>query len=476
MGSLPQPGQPPGLLGDRPDADLGTMLAFGTVMALYHRDESGEGQEVDASLLGGNMYSQSLDMQAYLAIRDDRFLEPIDRLDASNPMSGPMYPCSDGRWVTLAMPDTDKYWPAFAEITGLDVDDPRFDSHEKRCEENRMEMLHLLEGIFKAKPGSHWKAELGRKQLPADVIEKYAYPANDEAAHANRYIVDVDHAQAGSVKSLGFPGPHGGPPGSQIRLSAPTPGQHTEEILGELPRGETPMKRPLDGIRVLDLTQWLQGPVCCSIPRRLRRRGDPRRTPGDGRRRTRSPEHQGSRGRRLEPVFPRHQPQQEKPRDRSQERRRAERLFYKLVAESDVFLSNFQMNILRAWGLTYEKLSEINPKLVYATNTGYGHATEVNRPSYDINVQALTGIMTRQGEPGQPPIYLGMGSGDTYGGMMSALGIMLALYQRRKTGKGQAIDASLYGAQLFMAAPTLQPFLASENDLYQDQQSRTQAA
>lgn len=237
MGSLPQPGQPPVYSGIG-QMQTSTMLAFGTVMALYHRDESGEGQEVDASLLGGNMYSQSLDMQAYLAIRDDRFLEPIDRLDASNPMSGPMYPCSDGRWVTLAMPDTDKYWPAFAEITGLDVDDPRFNSHEKRCEENRIEMLHLLEGIFKAMPGSHWKAELSRMQLPADVIEKYAYPANDDAAHANRYIIDVDHAQAGSVKSLGFPVHMAAHP-SQIRLSAPTPGQHTEEILGEL-REEKP--------------------------------------------------------------------------------------------------------------------------------------------------------------------------------------------------------------------------------------------
>jgi crotonobetainyl-CoA:carnitine CoA-transferase CaiB-like acyl-CoA transferase len=133
------------------------------------------------------------------------------------------------------------------------------------------------------------------------------------------------------------------------------------------------------------------------------------------------------------------------------------------------------MEVLRGLGLTYEKLRAVNPRLVYATNTGYGHAIEVNRPSYDINVQALTGIMTRQGEPGQPPIYLGMGSGDTYGGILSALGILLALYQRNRTGEGQFIDASLYGAQLFMSAPTLQPFLAGQNDFYSNQQSRSEA-
>ena len=152
-----------------------------------------------------------------------------------------------------------------------------------------------------------------------------------------------------------------------------------------------------------------------------------------------------------------------------------QKLFYQLVEKSDVFLSNFQAENLKAWGLTWEKLNEINPRLVYATNSGYGHAVEINRPSYDINVQALTGIMSRQGEPGEPPIYLGMGSGDTYGGILSALGIMIALHQRKRTGRGQFIDASLYGAQLFMAAPTLQPFLASGRELYSAQQSRKQA-
>jgi len=231
MGSLPQPGEPP-IYSGIGQMQTSAMLAFGSVLALYHRDESGEGQQVDASLLGGNMYSQSLDMQAYLAIRDDRFLEPIDRLDASNPMSGPMYPCSDGRWVTLAMPDTDKYWPAFAEITGLDIDDPRFDSHEKRCEENRVEMLNVLEGIFTQQPGSHWKAELERKQLPADVIEKYAYSASDAAAKANRYIVKVDHPEAGPVSSLGFPVHMAAHP-AEIRRTAPAPGEHSEEIRAE---------------------------------------------------------------------------------------------------------------------------------------------------------------------------------------------------------------------------------------------------
>ena len=150
-------------------------------------------------------------------------------------------------------------------------------------------------------------------------------------------------------------------------------------------------------------------------------------------------------------------------------------VMYRLVEKSDVFLSNMGIELLESWQLGYEKLSAINPRLVYATNTGYGRFGQVNKPSFDMTVQALPGIMARLGEPGQPPIYLGMGSGDAYGGLMSALGIMLALYHRNRTGKGQLLDASLYGAQLFLTAPTLQAYLATGSEQYSKQQPRTAA-
>jgi len=152
-----------------------------------------------------------------------------------------------------------------------------------------------------------------------------------------------------------------------------------------------------------------------------------------------------------------------------------QQLFYKLVEQADVFLWNQGMDNLVKWNLTYEKLSRVNPRIIHVTNTGHGQKGTMSKPSFDINVQALTGIMTRQGEPGQPPIYLGMGSGDAYGGIMSAFGILLALYQRERTGRGQAVDASLYGAQLFMGAPTLQPYLATGKDFYSKQLARAQA-
>jgi crotonobetainyl-CoA:carnitine CoA-transferase CaiB-like acyl-CoA transferase len=231
MPTLVQPGQPPIYTGAG-QMQTTVMLAFGIMVALHHREESGEGQIVDASLLGGNMYSQSLDMQAYLAMRDDRFLEPVSRLDAGNPMSGPMYSSSDGCWVTLAMPDTDKYWPAFSGIVGLDVDDARFDSHEKRCGDHRLEMMQVLEELFGRQPGSHWKRELDEKQLPAEVIQKDDYPASDHIAAVNRYVLNLDHPSHGAIQSLGFPVYMSESP-ARLRSTAPCIGQHSAEILQE---------------------------------------------------------------------------------------------------------------------------------------------------------------------------------------------------------------------------------------------------
>jgi formyl-CoA transferase len=179
------------------------------------------------------MYGASLDVQAYLAIGGDRFLQPISRLDAGNPMSGPVYPASDGRWVTLTMPDTDRYWPAFAEVTGLDVADPRFDTHEKRCGEHRLEMIGVLDEVFRTKTADEWRAAFRAHGLSGDVIEDYDYPAEDEQARANRYILELDDPNAGRMRTIGFPIFMSDTP-ARLDRPAPALGQHSADVLHEL--------------------------------------------------------------------------------------------------------------------------------------------------------------------------------------------------------------------------------------------------
>lgn len=227
----PQPGQPPVFAGEG-QLYTSVMLALGVVIALRHRQETGEGQEVDVSLFAGNMYGASLDLQAYLAMGGERLIHPVDRMDAGNPMSGTLYLAQDGLWVTLTMPDTDRWWPGLAEILELDPADPRFDSHDKRCEENRLELMRVLEEAFRKRPAAHWRQAFAERQLSADVIEEFSYPAGDEQARLNRYILELEHPSLGRVKTLGFPIYMSDSP-ARLNRSAPCLGQHTAEILHE---------------------------------------------------------------------------------------------------------------------------------------------------------------------------------------------------------------------------------------------------
>lgn len=232
MPILPQPGQPPVFPGHG-QMYTAIMLAFGILTALHHRAATGEGQEVDTSLLAGNMYGASLDLQAYLAIGGERMLQPISRLDAGNPMSGTVYMSEDGPWVTLTMPDTDRWWPIFAPLVALAVDDPRFDTHDKRCGANRLEMMQVLERAFRTKPAAHWRAMFQEHQLSADIIESYEFPAADAQVYRNRYLIEVDDPSAGPQTSLGFPIFMSETP-ARLARRAPARGQHGHAILHDL--------------------------------------------------------------------------------------------------------------------------------------------------------------------------------------------------------------------------------------------------
>ena len=229
----------------------------------------------------------------------------------------------------------------------------------------------------------------------------------------------------------------------------------------------------LEGIRVIDLTVWFQGPVAAQHLADFGAEVIKVERPNGG------DQGRGVRSIKALPVADWNQyflviNRNKKSIAVDLKKEEGREIIYRLAEKSDVFLSNMGIELLEGWNLGYDKLREINPKLIYATNTGYGRFGEVNKPSFDMTVQALTGLMARLGEPGQPPIYLGMGSGDAFGGLMSALAIMMALHHRRRSGQGQWIDASLYGAQLYLTGQSLQAYLAGDTGRAQ-QRSRLDA-
>ena len=115
-----------------------------------------------------------------------------------------------------------------------------------------------------------------------------------------------------------------------------------------------------------------------------------------------------------------------------------------LVKGADVVIENFRTGTMESFGLGYEVLSELNPKLIYCSVSAFGRTgPRKDAPGYEALMQAFSGIMSITGEPGGQPVRAGVSFLDLSTGILCALGVSAALLQRQRTGLGQRVDASL---------------------------------
>ncbi|MGH8919567.1 MAG: CaiB/BaiF CoA transferase family protein, partial [Actinomycetes bacterium] len=121
----------------------------------------------------------------------------------------------------------------------------------------------------------------------------------------------------------------------------------------------------------------------------------------------------------------------------------------RLAAGADVVVENFRGGTAERLGVGYGQLSEANPRLVYASISGYGQTGPYgNEPGYDAIAQALSGVMSVTGEADGPPVRVGVSSADLGAGMWAVIGILAALHSREVTGRGQWVDISLLDGQI----------------------------
>lgn len=119
-----------------------------------------------------------------------------------------------------------------------------------------------------------------------------------------------------------------------------------------------------------------------------------------------------------------------------------------LSRRADVFIQNFKPGGLKGYGLDYDAVSARNPRVVYCSISGFGTTGGANLPGYDLIVQAVSGLMSLTGDPSGPPFRAGISVFDVMTGLHSAIGILMALYQRESTGLGQHIETSLMASAL----------------------------
>ncbi len=133
-----------------------------------------------------------------------------------------------------------------------------------------------------------------------------------------------------------------------------------------------------------------------------------------------------------------------------------------LIKDADILIENFKVGGLKKYGLDYDSLAEVNPRLIYCSITGFGQTGPyASRAGYDFMIQGMSGLMSITGEPERQPQKVGVAVTDVVTGLYGTIGILAAVEQRHTTGRGQHIDMSLLDCATAMLANQAMNHLAT---------------
>ena len=224
---------PPLLRGAEGDLPTALSLVCGILLALIHRENTGLGQIVNASLLGSGVWANAGDIQGVLI--SGRDVPKISRKSKTNPLNN-IYETKDHRWIQLCMPQTDPYWSSLCHIIHRDdlINDPRFETHEKRCLINNLALISILDEVIAQKTVEELASQFDEEGIIWGLASTLAEVASDPQVLENEYIRDIDYTYAGrAIKLVVCPVKLSNIPKRDL-VPAPELGQHTEEILLEL--------------------------------------------------------------------------------------------------------------------------------------------------------------------------------------------------------------------------------------------------
>ena len=434
-----------------PLAAYGTaaLAAAGVAAALYVRERSGIGQRIEVSELAG-----SLAMQVGGVLSDrvpPRFAEPSPMGSKGRIPAYRLFQAADGRWFFLGCLTADFFNKLLIAIDRPDLAaNPLFADGPlgMTTPEARDAIVPLLETLFRTQPRDHWLQLFRAADVPAQpVLSREQYRESSLAA-GNQMRVAVNHPRLGRVEMMGVPLVAEAAPG-EVRGRAPLLGEHTDEVLAEAEAAERPASREpaggpetpppgmLSGVKVLDLTSFIAGPLG---PRHLATMGADvlkvEAPAGDAFRQAGLGFLGWNQGKRSIAIDLRS--------DRGRE------VFYRLVRQADVVVENYRPGVTERLGVDYETLREINPALIFLTSPGYGDDETMRAaPGFDPLLQALSGAMHQQGggDDGSEPVFYTVALNDVMTPAIATFGVCAALYHRERAGagarRGQRVRVSL---------------------------------
>jgi len=439
---------PPHLV--HPVASVGAALlaATGMVAALFARERNGSGRKVNTSLMAGALlYTPKVSAK--------RVAQPGYRGQPTG--DGPFYSvmeCADGQWIQLGCIHQDFIVQAAGVMDLADtIKDPRFGGgRTPESKEDQQELYDIVAGVIKTRPYETWAEIFEKADVPyarACVIEE---AFDNPQVLNNETVVDLDDPVVGPVTQMGVPVQLSRTPGA-ITGPRPLPGRHTEEVLTQLedpspddrPTAATVedglLDPPLQGVKILEFTNVLAGPTAGKLWADLGAdvikleplNGDISRSGGVGfvylnsNKRSISVDAKTPEGREVT---------------------------QRLAAEADILLANMRPGAAERIGVGTEALRELNPDIIETHVTAFGwDGPYAHRAGVDPLAQAWTGMQRAQGGPDNPPVFLGgLAPTDYTGGALGALGGVMALFARERTGTPQRVNTNLLNAAILLSS------------------------
>ena len=397
------------------------------VAALYSREHDGRGQRLEVPLFDS----------MFAAIGANGLSVKGSEASGGRPndFGGGIFECADGRWVQIALAKP-HFQQRFARAAGLegalDIEWLATD----RAERGRL--AAMLEELFKRRPADEWETLGAEADLPLIKIRSAEEWLHTEHARASATVLEIDDPELGATVQ----------PNSPVRISGTDPkaraprrpldADHdlvrsdSDRAAGDPPTAPR-RQAALEGVKVIDLSQVLAGPMGGRTLAEL----------GADVVKINPPEEQGA-GIQFS-VHRYHTDVNRAKRSMLLDLKSPDALevFWRLLGDADIVLHNFRPGVLERLGIDFAEARRRRPGIVYASVTAYGaDGPWGTRPGYEPFGQSPTGISARQGGSGRPlgqPFAV-----NDYGtGLMSAFAALLALFRQRRTGEGGTTEAAL---------------------------------
>ena len=441
-----------------PVASYGTaMLALqGILAALHVKNDTGVGQRVWTS-----MYEGAIAIR-YPVLPIANELPPFI-VNNVHPHGGMpayrMYPCADDKWIHIGCL-TRWFWDKLSIALDLPelVIDPRFETAPTGWErdEDRLTAIEMIGNRVRERPREEWLSILEAGDVPtAPVLTTQEY-MDVPQVHENGLVVEVHDPMLGEMKQVGHPISFSETPG---RVRGPASAEGDGKASASLPEGLFPRREdegtpkgrsrslapstgpgrrdganrrtPMEGLRVLDLSAYIAGPLgpmaLCDLGAEVVKV---------------EPLH-GEGGHSV-PMLILGSNRGKKDLAMDLKAPESREVMRRLIARSDVLVHNMRVGVAERLGIDYESARAIRPDIIYVHSTAYGpRGREAKKPGFDPLFQSMSGLTAWNGGRSGGPIFLRTAICDDTNALMLAVAVLMAVNHRDRTGQGQKVDLSL---------------------------------